>query len=301
MLFDQKILTFLKVYECCGITRAAHALNLTQPAVTNQIKELESELKVRLFEKHGRGLAPTDRASLLYRRCLVMKNDADRLYADLKDFNSSVKTYNFGATMTVGEYVIPQPLARMLKANPSVRANLEIGNTDMLIGGLKRGDIDFALIEGSVSPENLEIRRFASVPFIGVCNKEHLFAKEHLQLSDLLDECLVCREHGSGTRNILESRLMQDNLKIGSFKETIIVRGMHAILLMLKEDLGISFMYEPAAQEFIEEGILKQIEIENFSIKHDFSFVWLKNSIYSSQYDEFFRTLLGFYSMCNKS
>ena len=296
MFLDQKILTFIKVYEEQGITRAAEALHITQPAVSTQIKELEQELKVRLFEKRGRGLMPTQSGDLLYRRASVMKNDATKLFSEISHKSADKKDYSFGVTMTIGEYVIPAPLARLLKENSEVNANLIIGNTDTLLKGIDDGSINFALIEGSVPPDDLKIKRFATVPFICVCNKKHVFKKEIRKLTDLLDECLVCRESGSGTRNILETRLNQDNLSINSFQRKIEACGMHAILLMLKEDLGISFMYKPAADEFIEKGFLKEIRLENFSVQHDFSFVFQKNSIFADEYEDFYSLLKKFSS-----
>ncbi len=291
MFLDQKILSFITVCEKKGITRAANYLNLTQPAVTNQIKELERELGVKLFFKSGRELSPTPEAMFLYQKFRVMKNDTDSILHEIKNFHQRSITYNFGATMTIGEYVIPSPLARLLKDDTDCKANLVIANTDKLITDLLEGKINFALIEGNFSQENLEVRKFSTVPFIGVCNKKHKFDKEVISLDSLLGECLVCRESGSGTRNILEARLEQENLSISSFKETVEVYGMHAILLMLKEDLGISFMYEPASREAIEEGILKEIPIDNFSVFHDFSFVWQKGSMYEREYEQFFLKL----------
>ncbi|MCR5085736.1 MAG: LysR family transcriptional regulator [Succinivibrionaceae bacterium] len=293
MFLDQKTLTLLAVIEEGGITRAAARLHLTQPAVSTQVKEMERELGLQLFSRSGRALVPTDAALGLYEKCLVMRNDAEKIRASLAAAGSRGRSYRFGATLTVGEYVIPGPLARLLRRDRALGATLIIGNTVHLLEELRNGTIDFALVEGSVPPGGLEIRRFSSVPFIGVCHAGHPLPPGPITLRSLLGECLVCREEGSGTRNILESRLAGENLTISSFKRVVVAGGMHAILLMLREDLGISFMYAPAAQAYIEAGSLRQIEIADFAIHHDFSFVWQKGSALADEYEAFMSGLLG--------
>ncbi|MCR5537488.1 MAG: LysR family transcriptional regulator [Succinivibrio sp.] len=287
MLLNQKIVSFITVCETRGVTRAAEQLHLSQPAVSTQLKELEQELGQKLFVKQGRELKLTAHGQYLYAHCRVMCNDEQQLRSGLLRLQNSPKTYNFGATMTIGEYVIPRALARLMQAEPQLRANLHIANTDSLLEALRQGRINFALLEGNFKPQGLAVRRFATVPFIAVCHREHVFAQEPVYLSSLLCERLICRESGSGTRSILEARLAQENLYLDSFRETIEVSGMHAILLMLKEDLGISFMYEPAARELLELGELKTIRLKNFALKHDFAFVWQEHSLFSSAYEQF--------------
>lgn len=97
-------------------------------------------------------------------------------------------------------------------------------------------------------------------------------------MKELLHERLLVREAGSGTRNILEELLMARGMKIQNFKHYVEVENMHTIIGFLKKDCGISFMYKVAVEEELEKGILKEIQLSDFKMQHDFDFIWEKGA-----------------------
>ena len=104
-------------------------------------------------------------------------------------------------------------------------------------------------------------------------------------MNDLLQERLLVREKGSGTRNILEQNLQVRGLDIGEFRYYVEVENMHTIIELLKQDCGISFMYKIAVEKELEDGILKKINLQDFCMQHDFDFIWEKGSIYTERYE----------------
>ncbi len=199
--------------------------------------------------------------------------------------------YRFGVTKTIGEYVIAAPLARYLKAHPEISMDLTIANTVELDERLQSGDLQFALIEGAFDKADYESLLYASVPFVPVCRADHPFEKEPESLQDLLGETLLLREEGSGTRDIFVHALQSRNLQPEDFSRVIHVGGMHAILQMLEQDLGVSFLYRPAAKAYIDRGILRELDLTDFKIDHDFSFLWLRNSSYGETWKQIAKEL----------
>lgn len=281
---DKKIQTFLTVCETMNFTRAAEKLYLTQPAVTAQIHSLEKEYGVPLFHYSGRKLTLTPQGQILLKAGYAMRSDEKTLRARLQNTAPEKLSIHFGVTKTIGEYVIARPLARYLKGQPDASVTMEIENTENLLHKLEEGTIQFALIEGCFNHDEFETLLYDTVSFVPVCSARHVFAKKPKRLADLFSERLIIREPGSGTRRLLENQLSAMGYRVEDFHRRIQIGGMHAILQMLVEDAGISFMYYPAARALIEEGSLQSISLTDFQVSHDFTFLWEADSIYRDRY-----------------
>ena len=122
---------------------------------------------------------------------------------------------------------------------------------------------------------------------MAVCASGHKFeVKCPGTLNNLVQERLLVREPGSGTRNILEELLLARGMEIKDFRHYIEVENMHTIIELLKRDCGISFMYKIAVADELKAGTLKEIQLTDFKMQHDFDFIWEKGSIYTEKYIE---------------
>ena len=197
--------------------------------------------------------------------------------------------------MTVGEYAIMEPLARMLRAHPQRNVRLVFGNTKQLLQMLADGSIQLALVEGYYPQDEYEHVRYSTETYIGVCAAHHAFAMpEPRHFHDLLAERLLIREPGSGTRNILERNLALCGMKVSDFVHYTEVGNMHTIIGLLMRDAGISFLYRIAVEQELQAGLLREIPLAGFSMQHDFDFIWEKGSIYTDVYAAFCRELREF-------
>lgn len=138
------------------------------------------------------------------------------------------------------------------------------------------GKIDFALLEGHFNQNQFEFRLISNETFIGVCSPDNKIASKTIDLEELLEQNLILREPGSGTRDILEQALYNQNLNIKDFKRKIEIGNMSAIKELCHQNIGITFMYREAIKKELSKGYLKEIPIRNFNISHPFNFVYLK-------------------------
>ena len=284
-MLDFRTDSFLMVCETLNFTEAARRLHITQPAVSQHVHYLEKEYGTQFFSYQNKQLQLTEAGQILKKRLLTMKNDEKVLQRELAETKNGVETLSMGVTMTVGEYAIVRKLASFLKKHPSLNLHVRYGNTEQLLKLLDAGKIDFALVEGNYRKEGYEHRTYSTESYIGVCAANHVFQTKALQnMRDLLQERLLVREKGSGTRNILEQNLQVRGLSIKEFKHYVEVENMHTIIELLKHDCGISFMYKIAVEKELEEGVLKEIALQDFCMQHDFDFIWEKGSIYTERY-----------------
>jgi DNA-binding transcriptional LysR family regulator len=256
---------------------------MTQPAVTQHIQFLENFYQVVLISGKGKNFSLTEEGEALQQYVRTLKANSERILPLLHRIKNQVKPLNFGATLTIGEYTVPPILYQIFKEDPETKISMFVENTHLLQKMLWEGKIDFALLEGHFNHNQFDYKLISNETFIGVCSPENKIAFKATYLEELLEQNLILREPGSGTRDILEQALYNHNLSIKDFKSRIEIGNMNVIKELCHQNIGITFMYREAVKKEIYEGYLKEIPLGNFDISHPFSFVYLKNCPDKSQ------------------
>lgn len=290
-MLDFRIETFITVCEFMNFTKAAEKLNITQPAVSQHIHYLEDEYDTKLFELTGKRILLTETGKFLLDKSITMKHDELLLKEQIKSGLNRSKNINFGATLTIGEFLIPEQVCNYLKENHNVSLKMLIANTSELLEKLDKGIIDFAVVEGYFTKNVYDHRLYSREDYIAVCATNHKFKKRPEFIGDLFNETIIVRENGSGTREILERTLEGQNYAIRDFKNKVEVSNMNVIKYLTMQDCGITFLYEAAVKKELEEKRLKKITLKDLNIQHDMTFIWRKNSIFTDYYDKLFKIL----------
>lgn len=285
-MLDYRINTFLTVCKHMNYTMAAEELHITQPAVSLHIRFLEEHYHTKLFSIEGKRIHLTNEGVLLKRAMTTMKHDQLVLQEKIEDQED--KFLNFGATRTIGDYVMPKKIIEYKSKYPMTKLQMLVDNTEALLQKLDSGDIDFAIIEGYFPKNDYEHLEYRKARFIAVAETNYADALQNSTLEDLLKESVILREHGSGTREILERHLRQHNFSIQDFSKVMEIGSISAIKSLVSSGLGITFLYEDAVSAELEAGLLKEILISDFSLYNSFTMIWRKNSLYFAQYQELF-------------
>ncbi|NLY30885.1 MAG: LysR family transcriptional regulator [Firmicutes bacterium] len=288
-MLDYRHQTFLVLCRIGSYTQAAKVLNLTQPAVTQHIKALEAHYGSPLFTYANRTLTLTEHGKLLYEFASRVSSDSDILTERLRQKDLASPHLRFGATLSIGQYIMPSLIKQILATMPATSVSMVVENTQHLLEKLVQGDIQFALIEGIFDKTAYHSELFAMEPFIGVCSKDSLLADRPVSFDELISHHLIVREPGSGTREILESLLHQHNFSINSFAKVTEIGNKEAIKQLVKDDLGITFLYRVVAQEELARGELRELSVKGMDVQHELNFVFLKGSQHSEEYLSWYR------------
>lgn len=283
-MLDFRTNTFLVLCKNRNYTKTAKELCITQPAVTQHIQFLEREYQVKLFMQEGKKLHLTEAGKQLQLTLTTMKNDEQHMRMVMLAQKKGKKQIIFGATLSIGEFVLPQKLHLYIEKHPDTELHMRVNNTRELLLQLQEGSIEFAFIEGYFQKTEYDYTVFSSEAYIPVSSPGYRFSKLPEILEDLLSCPLIIREEGSGTREILEKTLDSKNLSVLDFEKVMEMGNMNAIKYLIKQGDGITFLYEAAITEELLKKELIQIPLKNFSITHEFYFVWRKNSIFSNYY-----------------
>ncbi|MCI7768104.1 MAG: LysR family transcriptional regulator [Oscillospiraceae bacterium] len=278
---DTRIETFLTLCRVMNYRKTAEELNMTQPAVTQHIHYLENYYNCRLFIYDRKSLRMTPEAEMLKKYAENVSCQEKRLKALLSE--KSGCHLSIGATKTIGEYVISEHICAFL-GDSANRISVNVDNTERLLEALSRGEIDFAIIEGYFDSSRYASRLYRKEPFVGICGERHPFAGRVVSSEDVLNEELILREEGSGTREILRQLLAGENISFSRFPRITSVSSFGLAARILEKGMGISFAYRAVREQ--EKG-LAEFMVRGWDIVREFNYVYLDNP-FSEQAVEIF-------------
>ena len=193
---------FAKVAELGSFSRAAEALFLTQPTVSEHIRSLEDELGIRLLDRLGRGAAVTRGGALLL-------SYAQRILALARETRQAMENFQgrmsgdllVGASTIPGEYILPALIGRFKEKYPEIALTLLIGDSQAVVDWVADGRVEIGVVGARLPHRVVEYRELMPDEEVVVVPPGHAwFGKKQISIADLAGEPLLLRESGSGTR-----------------------------------------------------------------------------------------------------
>lgn len=274
-MLDYRYQTFLTLTEEMNYTATAKRLHITQPAVTQHIQYLQQELGVELIHYENRQLTLTAKGKQLQKDLYLLQREITKVQEQLAATTNHM-VLKFGASLTIGEYMMPDFIELYLAQNPTHDISMVTDNTQHLIELLEHGKIDFALVEGEFNQSVFEFQKIAEEPFIAVCSRESPLWRKECSINDLFATPLLVREEGSGSRLIFETAIKNKGIHLDSFSKVMTIGSIGAIKKLVEKDLGISFVYQKAVEDELRDGTLKKIPLRDFSVVHPFYLIYLE-------------------------
>ena len=269
-MLDYRIDTFLTLCESMNYRKTAEMLHISQPAVTQQIHYLENQYGQKLFQYENRRLVKTEAAAILEQYARAAKLQQQDLLEKLE--SSPIHTLRIGATKTIGDYYLKEDIRRYLQS-PDNALTLIVYNTEHLLRLLEENELDFSVVEGFFDKTRFDSILLRREPFVGICRKDHPFAGREVTMEELLQQTIIHREAGSGTRAILEQELRGYNESLQRFQRHICISSFNIILDLVKQGFGVSFVYNILADS---DPALAKFSIRGESVVREFNVVYLK-------------------------
>ncbi|MGE7184957.1 LysR family transcriptional regulator [Peribacillus sp. NPDC006672] len=269
----ENLKVFCLVVDEGSISQAARLSFLSQPAVTRQIHQLENFYNTLLFDREEGRLKVTEAGKLLYPFAKAIVNDFNH---SKEVIQQSTGAYNLnlivGASLTIGEYLLPRLLGKFKKQQPETKVTLTIKNTPRVLEDLSNDVIDLALVEGLVENTDFIVDKFADDELILVCPPDHPWRdRKEIQVEELGNERMIWRESISGTRLIVENMLREHGVleKIENYME---IGSTQAIKSAVEAGLGISILPRLSLARELDQGFLREVGISGINITRN---LWL--------------------------
>ncbi len=272
MLENFRIRVFRAVAHHLNFSRAAEELLLTQPAVTQQIKSLEEDLGVPLFDRGGGRISLTAAGEALLPFTDRMKALGEEAYGAVASANGQQGgELALGASQTIAQYLLPSLIATFLRSQPKVHVTVRSGNSDEMLEALLAKKIHLALIEGPEQRKDLHIEPFMEDHLVLVVPAGHEWANHEISLHDLEHEPLLMREFGSGSRRVVEQALTHAGLRLKELRFGMETDSTEGLLSSVEAGLGITFVSRWAVRNQLALGTLKLARVKGLKLGRRFS------------------------------
>lgn len=277
---------FITVYEELNMTAAANRLFMTQPTVSQAIKEIEGHYEVVLFERLSKKLYVTEAGEYLYEHAKHVINLLNGLEDSLKE-NTPKKKIVIGANYTVGVVLIYEYIEKFKKLYPDSEIMVKVNKSSVLIEMIKKNELDFALIEEiKTNPDLIEDVFFNDRITICAHPDYKLFSNEEITLKDIASEPLLLREKGCGVRNLFDLRINEAGLFVKPYWEST---STTALIKAAEKKTGVAVLPYELVKDYINLGSLKELEVKDVDFTRKLAIVYHKNKLLTNTIKDFIK------------
>jgi LysR family transcriptional regulator, transcriptional activator of the cysJI operon len=270
-----RLKVFRSVAHHLNFSRAAEELLLTQPAVTQQIKALEEECGVPLFDRSGGHITLTPGGEALLPYAEKLKIAADEALAAVAGASGrNAGPLAIGASQTIGQYLLPNLIACFLRENPRVTVTAMSGNSDEMLEALISRRIQLALIEGPALRKDIHVEPFMEDHLVLVVPASHEWADHNIDVSMLKNVPLLMREFGSGSRRVVENALTRAGIKKKELNTRMELDSTEGLLSAVEAGLGVTFVSRWTVRNQLALGTLKLARVRDLKLSRMFSIVY---------------------------
>ena len=282
----RQLRVFTEVARQGSMVRAAESLHLTPPAVSMQIKEIESQVGLPLFDRHGRRVSLSTAGEYF----LV---HAKRLLADLKEAENAMarfKRLDHGL-LTIGivstaKYFVPHLLARFHEEHPGVEVRLRVvGNREQLVAMMEASEVDLSVMGRPPKEIATRAESFAAHPFVFVAPPGHpLVAMGHVPVAAMQGRAFIAREHGSGTRAAMAGFFAEHRFEP---RITMEMSSNETIKQAVMAGLGLAFLSLHTIGLEVRTGLLRLLDVEGTPLMRTWNIVRLQSKVLSPAAEAF--------------
>lgn len=284
---DRRLQVFHTVAKMLSFTKAAETLHMTQPAVTFQVRQLEEQFNTRLFDRTHNRISLTEAGTRVY----GFAEQIFELYAEMTNAVREVTgdisgVLVIGASTTIAEYMLPALLGDFKKHYPDVTVHLKVSNTDGIVHMVENNDIDLGVVEAQVANKNLVVERCRNDQLVVIVPPGHPLADEAVTTAEkLLQYPFICREEGSGTREVISEHLSHAGINASDLKICMELGSPEAVKGAVEAGMGISVTSRATIMKELKLGTLRAVPLEPL-LERPFSFVYQKQKFRHRAMDE---------------
>lgn len=260
----RQLKTFVTVARRLSFSRAAEDLHVSQPAVSEQIRQLEGHVGVTLFEKLGKKVFLTPAGQEMLRCSLDIIEHFTRAEDAMARVKNDTRPQLRAGMITAGGYLFPHLLAIFMERHPEVQIDIAVQNRQELLERLDDNATDIVVLVGVPSGSSVVSTAFAPHPFVIVAPPDHPLASQRaIPLSALEGERFLVRESGSDTFGAMRENLLR---RFRNPPTTLEIKSTEAIKQSVMAGLGISFLSAHTVGFEVQTGMLTVLDVEGFPV-----------------------------------
>ena len=275
----RRLEVFAKVAEFGSFSRAAEALYLTQPTVSEHVRALEDEVGVQLLDRLGRGATPTRAGELLLsyaRRMLGLAREAQQALDQFQGRMSGELV--IGGSTIPGEYVLPTLLGAFKAKYPDISVSLRIGDSGQVTEWVEQGRVEVGVVGARPASRMLVSRALMQDELVVVVAAGHPWAaRKTVTLDELRRAPMVMRERGSGSRQAIEHVLDDAGLSLAAFRIVAEMGSTQAIKQAVRAGVGVALISRRAVEDECRAGLVACVKVKDLRVARSFHLILHKD------------------------
>lgn len=290
-MLDAKIQTLLAVAESKNFTRTAELLNMTQPAVSHHIKQLEDEMGFSLFLRSKNGLKLTPHGEIAVKYARRMNALEEKMHLELQNAGKNLSLLRIGITHTSESNLTAAALARYSNEKGGLKIILFTDTINNLYGMLENYELDLAIVDGAYNDGRFYSMLLDTDYLTCVMSADNPLAKKGaVTLAELKKQSMILRTPSSATRTLFESALESNNETIRAFDVKLEVDNIATIKDLVRKDFGVSVLPRSACIDELRKNKLVALPIENLSMVRETKIVYNKDFGHTEMLNEIIKT-----------
>lgn len=277
-MMDARLETLLKVSETKNFTRAAQQLSLTQPAVSQHIKQLEKDLNATLFIRGEGTLKLTPEGEIAVKYARRIENLYQNMQQAMADIHHNLTRLSVGVTHSSESNIIVEVLAKYSNLAENCKITILSDTINNLYYKLKTYELDIAIMEGKIVDSNFNKVMLDTDSLILAVSKDHPLAQKSIvTLEELKKQKLILRLPDSATRNLFISHLESNNQTLDEFNVTLEVDNVATIKDLVRRNFGVSILPRSTFASELRKGKMAGLPIENLSMTREINIIYHKD------------------------
>jgi len=274
---DRRLQVFHTVARLLSFTKAAETLHMTQPAVTFQVRQLEEHFNTRLFDRTHNRISLTDAGKIVFQYADKIFDLYGQMENAIREMTGEISgALTIGASTTIAEYMLPSLLGDFKEKYPDVNIHLKVSNSDGIVSMVENNTIDLGVVEAPVTNKNLVVEECRTDQLVAISTPNHALAKKSkVKLEDLLEYPFICREEGSGTREVISEYVAKVDKSGNGLNISMELGSPEAVKGAVEAGMGISVVSRATIQKELRLGSLVEIPMDP-PLERPFSFVHQK-------------------------
>jgi len=270
---------FVKLIDTGSYSKVAEKLDLTQPAVSMQIKFLEERFDTDLIIKENGKIKLTPAGKVVYSEAKKIINSWEKItYRVEESKNKSFQKIEIGSSTIPSEYLLPDILAKLDSENIDMKSSIKVGDSEEMIELLEKDKVDIIIV--GYKPENskYEVKEIAKDELKLIAPKNHKFSrKNEISIEELKNEKMLIREVGSGTRKAMLEGLKENGININELNIKCEMGSTEAIIAGVQSGLGISFVSKLASSKAHNCSRVQEVDVKGMNFSRKFYLAFNKN------------------------
>jgi DNA-binding transcriptional LysR family regulator len=277
----KQIEAFVHVVRHKSFSKAADAVYLTQPTISSHISSLEKELGIKLIDRSGKDIEPTDAGRLFYEHAVNLMNIRDNAIFSLSNYNNVVKgKIEIAASTVPSQIILPKLIKSFVPKYQDISFSVVQMDSEEVAAAVLEKKYEIGIVGTKYQNSKLCCNKLADDKLVLITansDKYSALKEAKLPFSAIAREGFIIRETGSGTRREFERIIEESSIPKSSINIIAQMNSIEAIKQSVSMGLGVSIMSQLSVQDYVNCGLLKAFDIEGLDLSRAFYVIYMAN------------------------